>query len=67
MDDPFVVLVGLWKAPRKRDSLRGLGSVFGGFGYLPIFLFLVVEKLPVGSNSGCIFGLSISVLVLQQK
>ena len=57
MDDPLVALVGLWKAPCKRDSRRGLGSVFGGFERLPVFLFLVVEKLPVGSNSGCIFGL----------
>ena len=57
MDDPFVVLVGLWKAPSKRNSLRGLWDFFGGFGRLLVLLFLVVEELSVGSNPGCIYGL----------
>ena len=52
MNDPFVVLMRLWKAPSERDRLRGLGGIFGGFGCLLVFLFLVVDELPVGSNPG---------------
>ena len=55
LDELSVVLVGLWKAPRKRASIRGLIGVFGGFGCLLVFLFLVVEELSVVSNPGCIF------------
>ena len=57
MNAPFVVLVRLWKMTGKGDSLRGLGGFFGGFGQLPVFLFLVVKELSVGSNSGFIFEL----------
>ena len=57
MNDPFVVLMRLWKAPSERDRLRGLGGIFGGFRRLPVFLFLVVEELLIGSNPGCILGL----------
>ena len=57
MNDPFVVLVRLWNRSSKKDSLRGLGGIFGGFRRLPVFLFLVVEELLIGSNPGCILGL----------
>ena len=57
MNDPFVILTRLWKAPSKRGSLRCLGGSFGEFGCLPVSLFLMVEELSVSSNPGCIPGL----------
>ena len=56
MNNSFVVLVGFWKAPSKRNSVRGFGGIFGNFGSISVLLFLVVEELLVGSNHGCIFG-----------
>ena len=56
VDDYFVVLMEFWKAPSKKNSLRGLGGVFVGFGSLPGLLFLVVGELSVGSNPGCTLG-----------
>ena len=56
MNDSFVVLMGFLKIPSKKNSFRGFGGVFGGFGILSVLLFLVVEEFLVGSNPSCIFG-----------